>query len=362
MFAQELKQEYKKAKAIRIIGFGEFLPGEPVTNAQMEEFLSIRKEWIDHMIGNTSRYFAVNFQEQTVEYSLTDICKEAAEQAIKDAGIENSDIDLIILSTATPDYLMPATVNLVADCLGISHIRTYQIQAGCSGALQGIDVASQFLATGNFKYALVIGGDVCNKYMDLKRDFTKLRSSELINLALFGDGAGAVVLTNENRTGLEILQIQNRFEGLDEKPGQIMNWFGSIPENIKDFSKRDIRKQFNSAIEDYKAIEAHVPIMAKEMLDELLSEMEWTHEDVTYYLPPQLGWNMTKKIIESLGLDLEVTINCVQDTGNNGNALPYLQMKKLKNTISHGDKVIGVAIESSKWIKTGIAMIYKEGE
>ncbi|MDO6657356.1 3-oxoacyl-ACP synthase III family protein [Anaerobacillus sp. 1_MG-2023] len=361
MLAQELKQEYKAHKAVRMVGFGECLPGDPVTNDQMEEVLSIRKDWIDLMIGNTSRYFAVNFKERTVNFDLTDISTMAAERAIEDAGIEKTDIDIIVLSTATPDHLMPSTVNLIADRLGISHVRTYQIQAGCSGALQGMDVATQFLASGTLRHALVIGGDVCNKYMDLQRDFKKLRSSELINYALFGDGAGAVILTNEDRDGLEIIHIQNYFEGLGKKPGQIMNWFGSIPENIQDLSKRDIRKQFQSANEDYKAIETSVPIMTKEVLEELLTDMDWTYEDVKYYLPPQLGWNMTKKIIESLGLNLDSTINCVQDTGNNGNALPYLQIKKLQNNLSYGDKVVGVAIESSKWIKTGITLIYKEG-
>lgn len=361
MLEQELRQESNRVQAIRMIGFGEYLPGEPVTNEQMEEVFSIRKEWIDLMIGNTSRYFAVDFKRGTVNFNLTDICTEAAVRAIEDAGIEKTDIDLIVLSTATPDHLMPATVNLVADRLGLSHVRTYQIQAGCSGALQGVDVATQFLALGTYRHALVIGGDVCNKYMDLNRDFKKLRSSEIINYALFGDGAGAVVLTNDDRDGLEIVHIQNRFEGLGKKPGQIMNWFGAIPENIQELSKRDIRKQFQSANEDYKAIESSVPIMTKEVLDELLAIMNWTREDVTYYLLPQLGWNMTKKIIESLGLDLDSTINCVQYTGNNGNALPYLQMKKLQNKLSHGDKVVCVAIESSKWIKTGITLIYKEG-
>ncbi|BAB05563.1 3-oxoacyl-ACP synthase III family protein [Halalkalibacterium halodurans] len=361
MLVQELKPESKATVSPRIIGFGECLPGEPVTNEQMEQLLSIRKEWLETMIGNRSRHFAVNFSSRTIDYGLADLCTEAAVEAIDDAGINAEELDLIVLSTATPDHLMPATVNIVADRLGLERVKTYQIQAGCSGALQALDVARHMLV-GSHRYALVIGGDVCNKYMDLSRDFSKLRSSELINYALFGDGAGAVVLTNENQDGLQISYIENRFEGKGRAPGQIMNWFGTVPENVQELSKRELRKQFQSAKEDYKAIEQHVPIMTEQAIEELLGQMKWTKEEVSYYLPPQLGWNMTKKIIDLLGLPLDSTINCVQETGNNGNALPYLQLKRLNGILKPNDKVVGVAIESSKWMKTGITLEYKKGE
>ena len=262
------------------------------------------------------------------------------------------------MSTATPDHLMPATVNFVADQLGITHIPTYQIQAGCSGALQGLDVASQFLKSGSYRTALVIGGDVCNKYIDLDRDFTKLKGHELINYALFGDGAGAVVLTaKDEKLGINIHSIKNRFEGLGREPGQVMNWFGMVPEKIDEMSMRDRRKIFQSAKEDYKAIEQHVPKMAKAMINELLIDNNWNEDEVNFYLPPQLGGHMTDKIVEYLELPTGKVINCVRNTGNNGNALPYIQLNHLAEKMNSGDKAVGVAIESSKWIKTGISLV-----
>ena len=283
---------------------------------------------------------------------------KAASQAIERAGIHIEDIELIVMSTATPDHLMPATVNFVADQLGITHIPTYQIQAGCSGALQGLDVASQFLKSGAYRTALVIGGDVCNKYIDLDRDFTKLKGHELINYALFGDGAGAVVLTTkEEKLGINIHSIKNRFEGLGREPGQVMNWFGMVPEKIDEMSMRDRRKVFQSAKEDYKAIEQHVPMMAKDMINELLIDNNWNKDEVNFYLPPQLGGHMTDKIVEYLELPTEKVINCVRYTGNNGNALPYIQLSHLAEKMNSGDKAVGVAIESSKWIKTGISLV-----
>ncbi|MFA9557771.1 ketoacyl-ACP synthase III [Evansella sp. AB-rgal1] len=342
----------------KFIGFGTFLPGEPITNSVMEEIFRIRKDWIEEMIGTKTRYFATDFYEKEIRYSLTDICKNAAQIAIEDAGIQAEEIDLIVMSTATPDHIMPATVNLVANELGLNNIPTYQVQSGCSGALQGLEVAYQFLASGKYHNALVIGGDVCNKYLDLDRDFTKLRAHELINYALFGDGAGAAVLsTSTEKEGIKIENIINRFEGLDRIPGQIMNWFGVIPEKSHDMNPRERRKNFQSAKEDYKAIEQNVPVMAEQVLNELLEKGERYREDIDFYLPPQLGGNMTNKINEYLNIPQEKGVNCVENTGNNGNALPYIQLNLLKERMSKGDTAVVIAIESSKWIKTGMTLV-----
>jgi 3-oxoacyl-[acyl-carrier-protein] synthase-3 len=307
------------------------------------------------MIGTKTRHFAVDLDEKKVRYDLSDVCYEAAKKALDDAGMTPEDIDLVIMSTATPDHLMPATVNLVVDRLGMNNLPTYEVQAGCSGALQGMDVAYRFLQGGSFRNALVIGGDVCNKYLDFRRDFKKMRSSELINLALFGDGAGAAILsTQTERTGMKIVDIVNRCEGLGRAPGQVMNWFGSIIEQ----GERDASgKKIQSAKEDYKAIEQNVPVMAKEMIQELLEKTVWDKADVEYFMPPQLGGHITNRIIDFLEVEHEKTLNCVAETGNNGNALPYLQLEMLSKQMQPGERAIGVAIESSKWIKTGIALI-----
>ncbi|TMN23741.1 3-oxoacyl-ACP synthase III family protein [Lentibacillus cibarius] len=324
----------------------------------MEEFLFIREDWIDELIGTKTRHFAIDFSKKQVTFQLEDLCKEAASQALEQSGIEPGQIDLVVMSTATPDHLMPATVNLVADQLGLNGVPTYEIQAGCSGAIQGIEVAYRFLKSGAFSNALVIGGDVCNKYMDLNRDFKKLRSSELINYALFGDGAGAVVLsTQTDCDGIKIQNIINEFVGLDRKPGQVMNWFGFIPENVSDMGKREQRKKFQSAKEDYKAIEEHVPVMSKEVIDGQLQAEDWIKGEVDYFLPPQLSGNMTNKIVEGLEIDPLKAINCVAETGNNGNALPYIQLQALSQQMKSGERAVGAAIESSKWIQTGIALI-----
>lgn len=331
---------------VRIIGTGVALPGAPVENQVMEAVFGLRAEWIEQLIGTRTRHFAVDLASKQVRETLTDLASEAGRQALQNAALSPEEIDLVVMSTATPDHLMPSTVNLAADRLGINGVATYQIQAGCSGAYQALDVACGLLAAGRFHTALVLGGDVCNKYMDFSRDFTRMRSSELINLALFGDGAGAAVLTTQPRQGLLVRHVLNRCEGQGRKPGQVMNWFGSAAGAAGQ----------QAAKEDYKAIEESVPRMACEVLQELFARLGWERDQVDHYLPPQLGGHMTDSIVRRMEIPADRAINPVAETGNNGNALPFIQLHRLRDRMQPGQRALGVGIESSKWLKVGIAL------
>lgn len=335
---------------VEIAGMGHCLPGPPVDNQTMEKVFNIRADWIDQKIGTRTRHFAIDLTAKRIAVELVDICAAAAKDAITTAAIPHDAIGLLILSTATPDHLMPTTANLVADALHLNEIPTYQIQGGCAGALQALQLGYQLLQKELYQYAVVIGGDVCNKYIDFTRDFTKLRSSELINLALFGDGAGAAVLASKTCTnGLVIDHIFTRFEGRGRKPGQVMNWYGPASANQNGRGER-------AAFEDYKAIETSVPVMAEAALQEILQAVQWAREEVDYYMPPQLAGHITNAIVARLGVPPEQAINCVAEVGNNGNALPYIQLQKLKQRLQPGERAVGVAIESSKWIKAGLAL------
>lgn len=333
---------------ITIAGLGTFLPGSPVENQHLAQVFNVNEEWVEYFIGNKTRHFALDLKSGKVMYTLAEICANAAQKAIQNSGYSVEDIEFIVMATATPDNLMPATVNLVAQKLGINFVPTYQLQSGCAGAIQALDVARQFLLSGSYKIGLVIGGDVCNKYLDMNRDFSSMSSSELVNYVLFGDGAGAAVLTSEvHATGLVIEHVFNQLTGLNKEPGQVINWFGTATTNT----------ELPQALkEDYKAIEKMVPVLAKEILHHLMDEMQWDLNSVDFVLPPQLSGNMTQRIIGFMEFPEEKAVNCVAETGNNGNALPFLQLQRLEPLMQHGQRALGVAVESSKWIKSGLAL------
>jgi 3-oxoacyl-[acyl-carrier-protein] synthase III len=330
-----------------LAGIGTFLPGDPVDNATLSKVLGVNQDWVEAFIGTKTRHFAKDLSTGEVQWSLADICARAADRAIEDSGLDPAQIEFIVMGTATPDTLMPATVNHVADQLGLNQVPTYQLQSGCAGAVQALDLAHGFVSSGRFGTGLVVGGDVCSKHLDVSMDFSSAAPSELVNFVLFGDGAGAAVMSEEpGARRIVVHRVLNRLTGLGREAGQVIEWFG--------IADRDSDKQ--AVKEDYKAIEEGVPVMAVEILWELLGELGWEAEQLDFLLPPQLGGRMTKRIFEHLGVPTAQEVSCVAETGNNGNALPFVQIERLAERIAPGQRALGVAVESSKWIKGGFAL------
>ncbi|WP_410667941.1 3-oxoacyl-ACP synthase III family protein [Amycolatopsis sp. cmx-4-68] len=333
---------------IAVASVGTALPGPPIDNARLGALFRsgpVFEQWIDSFIGTRTRHLAVDLDTGEIACTLADLGETAGRRALAGAGLTPAEVDLVVMGTATPDALMPATVNLVADRLGIDGVPTYQLQSGCSGAVQAMDVAHQMLSTGRHRTALVLGGDVCAKHVDLSIDFARLPPEQLVNTVLFGDGAGAVVLTTEPAP-VRLRRVLVRFTGLNRPPGQSVEWFGMG-------DRHDERIAFH---EDFKAIEESVPVMAGEILDELLKDEGWTSADLDYVLPPQLSVKMTEQIVRRLDIGGAREISCIADTGNAANALPFFQLERLLPDMPPGAKAVAVAVESSKWIKAGFVL------
>lgn len=335
---------------IYIKGIGLCVPGKSVNNAALAQRFALNEEWISLCLGNHSRYFATDLNTGVQNYSLMDIAAQAALAAMDNAQLDKSQIDFIILATATPDKLMPATVNEVAYDLKMFNIPTYQLQSGCCGAMQALYLANDLLSAGHYRYGLVIGADICNKFIDPLKDYGETHASEIINFALFGDGAGALILTaNADESPLAITHLQYHITESNLQPGQIVNWQGSRHMAIEMLR------------EDYKAIEANVPEMAKEQMRRILCSLNTIVQDIDWFLVPQLSGRMTEKIIDFLQLPQEKTINCVAETGNNGNALLLFQLGKLLDNIQPGQRALALTIESSRWLSGGLALHHEGG-
>lgn len=336
---------------IYIKGLGLCAPGKPVSNEALAQRFTLNEEWISLYLGNRSRYFATDLYSGVQHYSLMDIARQAALAAMDNAQLDKGQIDFIILATATPDKLMPATVNEVAHDLEMFNIPTYQLQSGCCGAMQALHLANDLLSAGHYRYGLVIGADVCNKFIDPLKDYSETQASEIINFALFGDGAGALVLTaNVGESLLAITHLQYQITECELPPGQIVNWQGSRPLELEMLR------------EDYKMIEAKVPKMAEEQMRRMLSVLDATVEGIDWFLVPQLSGRMTGKLVDYLQLPAEKVINCVAETGNNGNALLFFQLGKLLESIEPAQWALALTIESSRWLSGGLALHHKGGK
>ncbi|MFE3019114.1 3-oxoacyl-ACP synthase III family protein [Streptomyces sp. NPDC059256] len=329
---------------------GTVLPGPPIGIAALAEKFglpSVWEQWVESFIDTPTRYYSVDLDSGGLRHSLADLATTAADRALMAAGAAPSDVDLLVMGTSSPDMLMPATVNVVADRLGIDDVATYQLQSGCAGAVQALDVARRLLGSGEHRTALVIGADSCAKHLDLSVDVGSMPPDEQVNGVLFGDGAGAAVLgTEPGPLGIELLRTRVRCVGRGREPGQTLNWFGGADRHV----------DRPAAVEDYKAVQDAVPPLAVEVLDEMLNALDWERSEVDYVLPPQLSGRMTDAIHIRLDVPDAQEVSCVRETGNTGNALPFFQLERLLPRMIVGDRAVGVAIESSKWIKAGYAL------
>jgi 3-oxoacyl-[acyl-carrier-protein] synthase III len=167
-------------------GVGAYLPKKILTNAEMSSIVDTTDDWIVERTGIRARHIAAEGE------FTSDLGIAAAKQALVRAGIDPIDIDLVICATATPDRTFPATAVKIQHALGITKGAAFDIQAVCSGFVFALATADNFLKTGQFNRALVIGAETFSRILDW---------SDRTTCVLFGDGAGAVVLEAQPQTG-----------------------------------------------------------------------------------------------------------------------------------------------------------------
>ncbi|WP_042428648.1 3-oxoacyl-ACP synthase III family protein [Streptacidiphilus anmyonensis] len=320
------------------------LPGPPVDNAALGARIGLPAEWIDRFVGTRARHFAKGRTD------LAGLCERAARDALGRAGVAARELDFVVLATATPDALMPTTAAVVADRIGAGDAPVYQLQSGCSGTVQALALARALLADGA-GLGLVLGGDVAAKHLDLDQDFRSMRPAQLVNYVVFGDGAGAAVVSADRAPGAaRCAAVGHRPVLPGVAPGQRLEWYGA--------AERD--SQLPPATEDYAAVEQRVPELAEQAAKEQLATLGWTGEQLDHLLPPQLGGRMTTAITArlraALGAERAAELSCVADTGNTGNALLLQQLALLLPLLREGERTLAVCVESSRWITGTLAL------
>jgi 3-oxoacyl-[acyl-carrier-protein] synthase-3 len=200
----------------KIIGTGSYLPQRRVTNQDLAEQMAANgvetsDEWIVSRSGISARHYAAP------EQNSSDLAVEAAKQALQMAGLQPNDIDLIIVASSTPDFFgsFPSTACIVQNKLGITnHSAAVDVQAVCSGFIYGVATADSFIKSGMHKNVLVIGAEVFSRILNFEDRGT---------CVLFGDGAGAVVMTASSEPGILAakLHADGRHAGILSVPGNV---------------------------------------------------------------------------------------------------------------------------------------------
>jgi 3-oxoacyl-[acyl-carrier-protein] synthase-3 len=185
------------ARSAKIVGLGAYLPDRVLSNHDLEKIVETSDEWITTRTGIKERRVVADGE------ALVDLVERAGRAAMEDAGVEPEEVDLLILATATVEQPIPASSAIVQPRLGLTRAVCFDVSAACSGFTYSLNVARQFIATGEAETVLVVGAECLTRYLDW---------TDRSTCVLFGDGAAGVVLRPAPQ-GEGILQIEWRTDG-----------------------------------------------------------------------------------------------------------------------------------------------------
>lgn len=320
----------------KIAGLGSYVPENVVTNDDLSKVMDTNDEWIQERTGiKERRHIQKGDGNSTATMGV-----KAAKIALERANIDKNDIDLIVFATLSPDYYFPGCGVQVQEMLGIHTCPALDVRNQCSGFIYGLSVADQFIKTGMYKNVLLIGSENHSGGLDMS---TRGRSVSVI----FGDGAGAAVLTRSNHNGQGILSTHLHSEGkhaleLSLKGPSTMHW---VPEIIEENPQEDIpyypymngQFVFKNAITRFS-----------EVIHEGLQENGLEVKDIDMLIPHQANLRIAQFIQKKFQLKDEQVYNNIQKYGNTTAASIPIALTEAweKGKIKEGDHVVLAAFGS----------------
>ncbi|WP_075257901.1 beta-ketoacyl-ACP synthase III [Herbaspirillum camelliae] len=280
----------------KIIGTGSYLPAKRVTNQELaaqlaEQGIETSDEWIVTRSGISARHYA-----EPAELS-SDLALQAAQRALQAAGLQPNDIDLIIMATSTPDHLggFPSTACVVQRKLGITNgAPAMDVQAVCSGFVYAMSVADSFIKSGAHKNVLVIGAEVFSRILDFKDRTT---------CVLFGDGAGAIVMSASQEPGVLATKLH-----ADGSHGHIL----CVPGSVNNGAVAGSAYLYMDGPAVFKLAVSLLDKVAREALE--AANMQST--DVDWLVPHQANIRIMQGTAKKMGLPLEKMVVTVAEHGN----------------------------------------------
>jgi len=302
-----------------ILGCGTYLPERVMTNDEIAGFVNTSDEWIKERTGIRSRHIAAEDQH------TSDLAVEASKSALKDAGLEASDIDLIVLATTTPDLTFPATAAIVQAKLGIENGAAFDIQAVCSGFIFALSTADKFISSGQFKRALVIGAETFTRLLDWNDRGT---------CVLFGDGAGAFVVEGQESqdTSNDARGIINTYLRSDGRYKDLLYVDGGVSSTgTRGYVRMQGNRVFREAVT--RISEAMVSVCKQSNID--VNKIDW-------FVPHQANERIIHGVVNKLSLRQEQVVSTIAHQGNTSAAsIPLAYRAGLDDKrIKKGDLVL----------------------
>ena len=299
----------------RITGTGSFLPGAPVSNHDLvARGIDTSDDWIVERTGIRARHLAEPAQ------ASSDLALPAAAAAMQAAGVTAESIDLIIVATSTPDFVFPSTACLLQAKLGIRSCPAFDVQAVCSGFVYALATADNFIKSGQYKCALVVGAEVFSRILDWNDRGT---------CVLFGDGAGAVVLQASEKPGIlaSVLHADGSQAGILCVPGNVRGGMVTGDPMLR----MDGQAVFKFAVK-----------VLDEVARETASAGAVPVAEIDWLIPHQANVRILNATARKLGIPLERVIVTVGHHGNTSAAsIPLALDESIRaGRIRRGDKVM----------------------
>ena len=304
-----------------IVGTGSNLPSKIVSNRDLEKMVDTSDEWITVRTGIKERRVLEDGKGNA------DMALEAAKRALADAGMEANQLDAIIMGTVTPDYPFPSSACVLEDLLGARNAFSFDVGAACSGFLNALSVADSFIRTGQIDNALVVGSDALSRLLNWRDRTTCI---------LFGDGAGAVVLSaTENGSG--ILSSKLRTDGSYAK-----TLYVPAGGSLKPASLETVRQNEHTITMNGKEVFKTAVRSMEEVSRQALAEAGVRVEQIALVVPHQANRRIIVALAERLGLPMDRVMVNLDKYGNTSAAsIPVaLDEARRQGRIKPGDIVL----------------------
>jgi 3-oxoacyl-[acyl-carrier-protein] synthase-3 len=313
--------------ASKIAGTGSYLPERILTNQDLEKTLDTSDQWILERTGISERHIGAPNE------STSDIALPAALKAIESSGLQIGDLDAILVATATPDQILPSTSCFLQDKLKCPSIMALDIAAACSGFLYGMSIADQFIRTGMYRNVLIVGAEKLSSIINYQDRQTCI---------LFGDGAGAVVLSRATEADSTSRVLSTHLHAAGEL-GDLLTVPGGgsrLP-----ISQRVLDENLHYVHMKGREIFKNAVRTLADRCREALQTNGMTVADVKWFIAHQANLRIIEAVADQVGLDRRALLVNVAKTGNTSSAsIPILLDQEVrKGTIQRGDLVLTAA-------------------
>ena len=289
-----------------IKGIGAYLPEKVISSEEIEELAGYKKFGVKiglckMLTGCETRHWAAK------DEMCSDIAAKAGESALRNAGIDPKEVDAIIFTSVTQDFVEPATANVVADKLNIRNGFAFDIKNACNAFMSGLDIADSFITSGKAENVLVVSGECLSKWTKINYD----NKEELIQRApvalSVGDGGGAFLLqkSHDDNRGIR----KSWFKTIPELWNNNVIWGGGVAypaDQEKMYIPGTTKALIDAAVE------------APEVIEQILRDTGWSNEDLDYVVPTQVAKWIVSHMSKALSLDVTKFIEIVRFCGNMG--------------------------------------------